>query len=514
MKVNVKETALEHIQDEIIAVGVFEKAKMLKGAAKKIDMLTGRIITEVYGFGDFPGKLYQTQMLYATEGVQTKRVLLVGLGEEKEFSLEKLRGVGATAARFVRDKGIKSFVVPVSFVQTRGISVREKIGALLEGILLGLYRFSEFKSSQKEAGEKRPDTVTILVSDADELRNVRSEVHRTEAIAHASILARDLVSRPGNSATPNFLAQAAKKIARQHGLSCKVLDKKATAQMGMGSYLGVARGSDEPARFIIMEYKPAVRRKVPTVVLIGKGITFDSGGISLKPPNNMEEMKTDMAGGAAVLGTMQAVAAIKLPVHVVGLVPATENLPSGHALKPGDIVRALSGKTIEIISTDAEGRLVLADALSYAPRYKPDAIIDLATLTGACIIALGNHASGIMGNNEKLIEKLRRAGDRTGERVWPLPLWEEYGKQIKSDIADIKNVGGREAGTITAGYFLKEFVGDTPWVHLDIAGTAWTKKDCPYIPKGATGVGVRLLVELLSNWSDVKRETKEVKRKT
>jgi leucyl aminopeptidase len=271
-------------------------------------------------------------------------------------------------------------------------------------------------------------------------------------------------------------------------------------KLGMGSFLSVARGTDEPARFIILEHKPRVKKSIPTVVLVGKAITFDSGGISMKPASNMEEMKTDMAGGAAVLGTLQAIAEQKPPVHVVGLVPATENLPSGHALKPGDIVKPMSGKTIEIISTDAEGRLILADALTYALRYKPSAIVDMATLTGACIIALGNEVSGIMGNNDNLIEKIRSAAEVTGEKVWQLPLWEEYGELIKSDIADIKNAGGRPAGTITGGYFLKEFVGETPWVHIDIAGTAWTKKDRPYIPKGATGVGVRLLVEVIENW--------------
>ncbi len=270
----------------------------------------------------------------------------------------------------------------------------------------------------------------------------------------------------------------------------------------MGAFCSVARGSDEPARFIILDYKPHTKKTPPTIVLIGKAITFDSGGISIKPSQGMEEMKTDMAGGAAVLGAMQAAAALKLPVHVVGIVPATENMPSGHALKPGDIIKAMSGKTIEIITTDAEGRLILADSLTYAQRYKPAAIIDLATLTGACIIALGHAASGVMSTDEKLTKKIQAAAEATGEKVWPLPLYEEYAEQLKSDVADLKNSGGRPAGAITAGCFLKEFAGTIPWAHIDIAGTAWAAKPLPYTPKGASGIGVRLLVELIEQWGD------------
>ncbi|MCP4717239.1 MAG: leucyl aminopeptidase, partial [Deltaproteobacteria bacterium] len=353
---------------------------------------------------------------------------------------------------------------------------------------------------KNDNGNKPLKEVTLLATDAGDAARARTAVRRAEIICRGTLLARDLVSRPSNSATPTFLAGTARRVARKHGLACKVLDEKQAFKLGMGSYLSVARGTDEPARFIVLEYKPKRQKATATVALIGKAITFDSGGISLKPPGGMEEMKTDMAGGAAVLGAMQAVAALKLPVHVVGLVPATENLPSGHALKPGDIVKAMSGKTIEIISTDAEGRLVMADALHYAKRYKPAAMIDLATLTGACVIALGNDASGIMGTDERLVARIRKAADATGEKVWQLPLWDEYREQIKSDVADIKNVGGRAAGTITAGCFLKEFVDEIPWVHIDIAGTAWLKKDNPYTPKGASGVGVRLLVEMLEKW--------------
>ena len=279
-------------------------------------------------------------------------------------------------------------------------------------------------------------------------------------------------------------------------MKLRILDDAQMKKIGMNALLGVARGSSEPAKFIILEYDGR-RKGDPPIMLVGKGLTFDSGGISIKPSEKMEEMKTDMAGGAAVLGAIAAVADLKLPVHVVGLIPATENLPGGKAYKPGDILKSLSGRTIEVITTDAEGRLILADALTYALRYKPVAVIDLATLTGACIVALGDHVIGMLGTDEALKARIREAADATGERVWELPLWEDYDEQIRSDIADFKNSGGRAGGAITAAAFLRKFVGDVPWVHLDIAGPSWLSKDRPYIPKGASGVGVRLLVRFL-----------------
>jgi leucyl aminopeptidase len=306
-----------------------------------------------------------------------------------------------------------------------------------------------------------------------------------------------LINSPGNEVNPSYLAETAKGIAKQQALRCKILQKQDMQKLQMGCLLGVAQGSAQPPVLIMLEHAPNGTTEAP-IVLVGKGITFDSGGISIKPAANMEDMKMDMAGGAAVLGTMQALAQLRYSRRVIGLVPASENLPSGTAIKPGDILRAMSGKTVEIINTDAEGRLILADALSYAVQtLKPACIIDLATLTGAVVIALGNYATGMMGTDETMMARLRAAGERTAERVWQLPLFEEYSKQIKSDFADIKNTGGREAGSITGGAFLKEFVGETPWVHLDIAGTAWTRESKPYVPKGATGVGIRLLVDTL-----------------
>jgi leucyl aminopeptidase len=311
-------------------------------------------------------------------------------------------------------------------------------------------------------------------------------------------MARDLINCPGNEVNPSYLAETAKTLAKRTSLRCKILHKQDMEKLAMGCLLGVAQGSEQPPVLIQLEHTPKGAAGAP-IVLIGKGITFDSGGISIKPAASMEDMKMDMAGGAAVLGTMQALAQLNYPRRVIGLVPASENLPSGTAVKPGDILRAMSGKTVEVINTDAEGRLILADAISYAvQQFKPACIIDLATLTGAVVVALGNHATGMMGTDDAMMERLQTAGVRSAERVWQLPLFDEYSKQIKSDFADIKNVGGgRDAGSIIGGAFLKEFVGDTPWVHLDIAGTAWTHDGKSYMPKGATGVGIRLLVETL-----------------
>ena len=501
MKIQFKKGYIAAERSEAVVAGVFEGAKKLSGAAAALDWATGGLITGIFKSGDLTGKRHKTAALYPEKELPLKRIVLVGLGKEKDFSRDRLRGATATAARAVRDLGAASMLLPLDFAHS-GLSAQQSAQTLVEGIVLGLYQFKEYKTKNNGNGDKPFTACTLLAGTAAELAAAKKGAAYAQAVGKAVCLARDLVSRPPNAATPGHLAQAAKTIAAQHGLVCTVLDMQQAKKIGMGAFISVARGSDEPARFIILNYKPSTKKTAPPIVLIGKAITFDSGGISIKPAQGMEEMKTDMAGGAAVMGALQAAAALKLPVHVVGIVPATENMPSGHAFKPGDIIRAMSGKTIEIITTDAEGRLILADALTYARRYKPAAIIDLATLTGACVIALGHAASGLMGTDEKLIKKIQTAADTTGEKVWRLPLYEDYGEQIKSDVADMKNTGGKPAGASTAGYFLKEFAGDTPWAHIDIAGTAWATKPLPYTPKGATGVGVRLLVELLEQWGD------------
>ena len=500
MKIQVKEGRIARVKDEIIMVGIFEGNDGIKGAARAVDTATAGMIAEIIQRGDFKGDLNKTFLIHKTQRIWVRRVLLVGLGKEKDCTIDKVRGAASYGARFIREMGLKHFIVPGFFAPLSEIQNTEIIKAMVEGIFLGLYTFKEFKTKKNETLDKVIDGFTILAESKKEYAAFRDAAHAAEILTRAVYLVRDLVSRPANSATPAFLARTAQAVAKKHRLECRILGIEQIKKLGMGCFLGVAQGSREPAKFIIIEHKPRKTVRRDTIVLIGKAITFDSGGISLKPAQGMERMKDDMSGGAAVIGIMQAAAELGIPMHVVGLIPATENLPDGAALKPGDIITSLSGKTVEIITTDAEGRLILSDALTYASRYQPAAIIDLATLTGACVIALGNDVAGVMGTDDGLIEKIKQASATTGEKVWQLPLWDEYGELLKSDIADIKNAGGRDAGAITGGFFLKEFAGKAPWVHMDIAGPVWTEKDKPYIPKGATGFGVRLIVNLLENW--------------
>ncbi len=501
MKLKSTTTALDKLKDDVIVVGTFEGRKKLGGAAADIDRATSGLISAART--DITGKLHQTCLLYATQGMSAKRVLVIGLGKEKDLTRDRVRGIAARAVSFVRDAGLVTTALPLQLIPGTGFDPAQRAATLCEGALLGLYTFRQYKTASENGDKVQFKQITICTV-GEHSTAVAAAIRDAEILCAGVYLARDLVNHPGNTATPTYLADTARRIAKTCGLACSVLDQNKMKKLGMGGLLGVARGTHEPARFIILEHSTPQTAKMAPVVLVGKAITFDSGGISIKPAANMEEMKTDMSGGAAVLGAMRVCAQLKLPLRVVGLIPATENLPGGSALKPGDVITSMSGKTIEIITTDAEGRLILADALHYAGRYKPQAIIDLATLTGACIIALGNDVSAVMGTSEPLIERLRAAAEQTGEKIWPMPMYAEYDEQIKSDIADIKNAGGKGAGSITAGCFLKKFTGTTAWAHLDIAGTAWAHQPKPYAPKGATGVGVRLLVELLRNWQRLK----------
>ncbi len=502
MDVKIKTGRMDQEAADVIILSHFEGDLTLQGETAAVDKALGGQIRNVLTSGEFSGKPNQLLLLHVQGKIPARRVLLVGLGKKKDAGLEQVRQAMGTAARYVRDLSLKSFS---TVIHGRGLSAsggrggaREAAQAVVEGSLLGLYQFNPYRT-EKRSEIKEIQQMTLV--ERPEGKRIRAEAatgaRYGQILAEATNFVRDLGNHPSNVATPTRLSEEAKTIAKEFGLTSQVLERADAERLGMGAFLGVARGSLEPPKFIILEYHGTKRKEAP-VVLVGKTITFDSGGISIKPAEKMEQMKDDMAGGAAVLGTLKAAAQLKLPLSLVGILPATENMPSGTAIKPGDVVTALSGQTIEVINTDAEGRMVLADGLTYAARYKPAMIIDLATLTGACVVALGHHATGILGNNPKLIERLKQAGEQCGERVWELPLWEDYFDQIKSDVADMKNVGGRAAGTITAAAFLKKFVGDTPWVHLDIAGTAWTDEGRPYIPKGATGVGVRLLVQYLS----------------
>ncbi|OGX12329.1 MAG: hypothetical protein A3I71_07045 [Omnitrophica WOR_2 bacterium RIFCSPLOWO2_02_FULL_63_16] len=426
-------------------------------------------------------------------------VVVVGLGKADDLSLDRVRQLAGTAAKAVRARGFKHLVLPV--LRERAIGQAGAVSqALIEGALLGLYRYDQLKQVPKHEKTKRIDTITLVAERSREAAESRRGVERAEAVVEAVLLARDLINGPSNLVTPTHLANQARAMAKRHRLKCVVVPFARLKRMGFGGIVGVAQGSPHPAQFIVLDYAPPRARA--TFAFCGKGVTFDSGGLSLKPAAKMEQMKYDMSGAAAVFGTLQAAARLKLPYRVVGIVAAAENMPSGTAQKPGDVITTLSGKTVEVLNTDAEGRLVLSDCLHYAKRYQPNCTVDLATLTGACVVALGSEAIGLMTKDERLAARLNQAGHATHERVWRLPLWDEYGPAMKSDIADLRNVTNTgEAGTITAAKFLEEFTeGLKSWAHLDIAGTAWTEKDKPYVPKGAVGIGVRLLVRLMENW--------------
>jgi len=473
--------ALTEVSSGLLVVGLYKDEE----APQELLETTEKVLQN----GDFSGKEGETTLIYAPEGLTTPRLLLIGLGERASFVLEKLRRVSATAARRARCLKLDeaAFVLPVP----EGSEMRRAAEVAAEGAALGLYRFERYKTSDDT---RQLETFT-LVSDESAIEEVEMGAGTGVKLATAALLARDLANEPSNSATPEYLAEKACDIAEQYGMEVTVLDRAGIEAEGLYGLAAVGRSATNEPRFIMLEHRKG-GDEAP-IVLVGKAVTFDSGGISIKPAASMGDMKYDMSGGAAVLGVMEAVGSLELPLNLIALVPATENLPGGDAFKPGDVLKLHSGKTVEIITTDAEGRLILADALSYARRYEPAAIVDCATLTGACHVALGDYASGLMGNDENLIAEVRAAGQASGERAWPLPLFAEYTEQIKGDTADIKNSGGRYGGALTAGAFLKEFV-DYPWAHLDIAGTAYNGKPRnAYTPKGASGTPARLLVEFL-----------------
>ena len=495
MIVTVEEGVIQKKADAAVIVNLFEGVRPA-GATRQVDKaLDGQIQTAIR-HGDFTGKTCETLLLYGTGDVTAKRVLVVGLGPKENFGLEVIREAAGTAARHLQNMGLASASTILHGTGAGKLNVEQVAEAVAEGSILACYQFDDYRTKEKPKPQLKK--LTIVECDRSNLTAARRGVRVGKKIAEATCLARDLANLPGNTATPSYLARTARSIARTHGMSCQVFDEARMRKMGMGALLAVSQGSRQKAQFIILEYNKALGGK--PLIFVGKGVTFDSGGVSIKPGGGMEDMKFDMCGGAAVIGAMQAVAALKLGIRVVGIVPATENLLDGAGFKPGDILTTLSGKTIEIVNTDAEGRLILADALAYAARLKPDAVVDLATLTGACVIALGHHVSGLMGNNDDLAAKVQEAGNFTGERVWQLPLWDEYRKQIRSDYADMKNTGGRAGGAITGAALLAEFTEEYPWVHLDIAGTAWSSKTRPYVPKGGVGIGVRLLTQLARNW--------------
>jgi leucyl aminopeptidase len=508
VKVEVVHGRIEEIEDKAIVVNLFQDVKRPGGATGAVDGALGGMIRDLIKGGDLKGK-FKEVVLFRTFGkIPAQRVLVAGLGEREKFSMDRIREVSAKVARHLRDAGVDSYTTIVHGAGIGGFDLRQAAEALVEGALLGTYKFDRYKTEREEDEKREVERMTVAVKGQEDVAVVREAIRWAQTVASATNLVRDLVASPARDKTPKRMAEIASEVAREAGLKCTIIDREEAEKLNMGAFLGVAQGSDEPPMFIVLEYKGAGKDERP-IAIVGKGITFDSGGLSLKSAEYMMDMKEDMAGAAATIGVLRAAADLQLPVNLVGIAPCTENLPSGKATKPGDVLRTHLGKTIEVLNTDAEGRLILADALGYATGYEPEAIIDMATLTGACMVALGKKTSGMMGTSDELMEKLKEAGKKTGDYVWPLPLFEEYEEQIKSDVADVKNIGGRYGGAITAALLLKKFVKDIPWVHLDIAGTVWTdggpdalRKE--YLPKGPTGVGVRLLIQLLR---DLKRPT-------
>ena len=473
----------------------FESPERLEGPVQSVDLEWKGFISTLIKQGDFKGELFECHLLHTQGALPAQRVLLTGLGKKGEFNLEKWRGAASKAGQFIRNAGIKQLAFPIK--KFDGYSEEELAESFVTGLLLGVYQFNEFKTLEREK-IKEIEEMILVAEKNTEVKLIEGGQRAGQIISEAVYLARDLVNGPSNDVTPTFLAEKAKKIAKDYEMAIQVLEVGETESMGMGAFVAVAKGSQEPGKFIVLEYNKG--KGLDTIALVGKGITFDSGGISIKPSENMERMKDDMSGAAAVLATLQAASKLQLPLHLVGIMPATENLPSGKACKPGDILKTLSGQTVEVISTDAEGRLILSDALTYSARYQPKAIIDLATLTGACVIALGDYVIGVFGNDDVLLKRVEEASSKTGEKAWRLPLWDEYLEYLKSDSADFRNVGTRAAGAIIGAIFLSKFVGKIPWIHLDIAGPASIEKERPYIPRGGTGAGVRLLIQILRDW--------------
>jgi leucyl aminopeptidase len=485
MKLTIKNIPVEKIKADVLVFPVLENGFPENLAI--IDLLVGGLIKKLFKSKEFTGKHGSNTLLHFSN-ISADRILLTGLGKQLDITPEIIRQAGGRAFSFLKTLGVENIALGFKEINSllSNLSMQHKPSSyFLEGGLLSLYSFNKYK---KPDDLKQISNIVIL-GDEDE-----NSLRWIDATVSATKFARDLINTPSNDMTPAVLAETAHSLASSN-VRINVLNTKESMQEGMHAFLSVARGSAQMPKFIVLNYKGD---KGDPYVLIGKSITFDSGGISLKPSAGMEKMKYDMAGGAVTLSVIKAASRLELPVNIIGILPAAENMPGGNASKPGDIVTSITGKTIEIVNTDAEGRLAIADAIGYAIKhFKPKGIIDIATLTGACRITFGNEAVAMMGNNQDLMEKLKKASEETYERVWQMPLYDEYKDYIKSDIADIKNSGGKNAALLTAGFFLKEFADNTPWVHLDIAGVAWNDKEKPYLSKGATGIGVRLILNFL-----------------
>ncbi|MCD6391409.1 MAG: leucyl aminopeptidase [Dehalococcoidia bacterium] len=497
MEIKVITGDIAQIEADAIVVNLFEDTTQPGGATAAVDKALGGAISSLINRGETKGKFGEINIIHTfgkPRQVGAEIVAIVGLGKLQDFNTDKIRGVAGEFCRALRKLNCHKIATILHGTGTGGIQPETSAQAITEGALLGLYSFNKYKKPEYEDIEE----MLIVARESGKIPILEQATHKGSVVAEATNLARDMINEPANYMTPSRLAEAAEEIANKYNLEFHVFDSADMEAMGMGALLGVAKGSGQPPKLITLSYK-GDEHSEKAIGFLGKGITFDSGGISIKPSEGMDEMKGDMAGAAAVMTALVAIARLKPQINVTAIIPATENLPSGTALKPGDILKAMNGKTIEVINTDAEGRLILADALSYAQKLGLSPLLDLATLTGACCVALGTLYSGIFSNNQNLADKVLKAAERIGERMWQMPMPEEYKEQLKSEIADVKNIGHKYGGAITAALFLSEFVDNTPWVHIDIAGTANSEKESGYIVKGATGIGVRTLVELASS---------------
>ena len=490
MEFSIKRGGPERHRSGCIIVGVFEPCK-LSAAGATLDRIAKGYVTTILKRGDMEGKLGSTLLLHNIPNVACDRILLVGLGREQEFRDHQYREAVASAIRTLNATGTLEATLYLAEIAAVKRDIGWRVAQAVMVARATAYRFDRMKSKPDER-EPTLRKLALGIGEKTQLRRAESGLEQGLAVAHGVSLARDLGNLPGNICTPSYLAEQSRELAKRYRMRVQILERDDMEKLGMGALLSVARGSVQPPKLIVLEYRAGAKDRKP-VVLVGKGITFDTGGISLKPAPEMDEMKFDMCGAASVLGTLKAIAEMKLPVNVVGIIPTTENMPSGAATKPGDIVTTLSGQTVEILNTDAEGRLILCDVLTYADRYKPQTVIDIATLTGACVIALGHVVTGLFANDDTLAQHLLAAGDTAYDRAWRLPLHNDYQEQLKSNFADFANIGGRPAGAITAACFLSRFAKNFKWAHLDIAGTAWKSGK----EKGSTGRPVPLLTQFL-----------------
>jgi len=525
MNTNLSSTAPSKLETDCLVVVVLDRSEKDQAEKDKpspsiegADTAVRNAAKDVIASGEVTAKMFETTLLHRPTGLKAKRLLLLGGGRAKTFSATELRKLAGTAVRTLKGKSVRSFalVLPESAAPKEAlpekataestssessISAPDAVRAIVEGAFIGDFDPGYYKSGRDKEKDQKIDTVTIVAKSDDKFSELEAALHTGRIVAESQNFTRDLVNEPSNHMTPTILAERAKKMSSEVGLHCEVYGADKIRQLKMGAFWGVAQGSDEPPALIVLRYDPVGAVKDVHLGLVGKGVTFDTGGISIKPAEGMEKMKYDMAGAAAMIGAMRAIALLKPKVKVTAVICATENMPSGKAQKPGDVQIAMSGKSIEIINTDAEGRLILADGLSYARQLGCTHLVDAATLTGAVVVALGYVNAGIFASSDDMYERFAKANQQAGEKMWRLPLDDEYKELIKSNIADMVNAGSRYGGAIFAAMFLKEFAEDTPWIHLDIAGTAWMEDNKPWIAKGPSGIALRSLVEFVKGWS-------------